>query len=92
MKNAMIMINDDYARIATEFGIFETLRLHEGLYVRIDDGHNYPQLCVGASRKGNTLTFHSPAQLARDCNATLYKTAAGFERAAERIVEINNAW
>lgn len=87
MENALIIINDDYARIATPAGVIETLRLHEGRYVRIDDGHHYPQLCAGARRRGPTLDYHSPAQLARDCGARLYKTQRGFDRAVARIVE-----
>lgn len=86
-RNALMIVNNDFARIATPAGIIDTMRLHEGRYVRIDDGRQYPQLCEGAGRMGATLTFESPEQLARDCGATLYKTQRGFDRAAARIVE-----
>jgi hypothetical protein len=84
--NTLIII-DGYARIATETGLIETVRLHEGRGVRIDDRASYPQLCKGASRRGDTLTYYSPEQLARDCRAKLYKTQRGFDAAAARIVE-----
>jgi len=64
---------------------FETCGLREGFYVRIDDGRQYPQLCVGAQRRGNTLEYHTDEQLARDCRAKLYKTREGYEAAKSRI-------
>lgn len=82
--NALIII-DGYARIATTNGLIETVRLHEGRCVRIDDRAQYPQLCKGAARRGDALTYYSPEQLARDCHAKLYKTGRGFEAAAARI-------
>ena len=84
--NALMIVSDDFARLATPGGIFDTLRLHEGFYVKIDDGRQYPQLCAGGGFMGPTLTYESPEQLARDCDATLYKTEAGFQRAAARIM------
>lgn len=86
-RNAMMIVNNDFARIATSSGIIDTLRLHKGRYVKIDDGNRYPQLCEGAGRIGATLTFETAEQLAKDCNATLYKTERGFQRAAARIIE-----
>jgi hypothetical protein len=68
----------------------ETLRLHPGRYVRIDDGSQYPQLCYGATRRGGTIEAdmneaNIAASLARDCSARLYKTRDGYERARKRF-------
>lgn len=70
----------------------ETLRIHPGRYVKIDDGHRYPQLCYGASRRGFTIEADAresyiAASLARDCGAKLYKTRAGYDRALARLVK-----
>lgn len=82
-----LYIENGFAEIVTNYGDrITTTRLSDGAYVRIDDGRSYPQLCVGASRRGNTISYESPAQMARDCQARLYKTRAGFERAAGRLL------
>jgi hypothetical protein len=63
-----------------------TTKAHPDRYIRIDDGRQYPQLCANGSRHGNTLTW-SPDEatiayhFARDCDARLYKTRAGYDRA-----------
>jgi hypothetical protein len=86
MTNA-IFFQDGYAVIATPQGIVETTRLHEDRYVRIAEtnGNDYPQLCEGAKRLGNTLIYRTDKRLARDCGAKIYKTRKGFDRAAARI-------
>jgi hypothetical protein len=84
--NAMIVENG-YAEIATPNRRFWTTRLGKDCYVRIDDGKQYSQLCVGAARTGNTLTYRTDAQLARDCKARLYKTRKGFEAAAAKLAQ-----
>lgn len=72
-------------------GSFEiiTCRLHEGRYIRVDDGPRgtYPQLCRGARRNGNTLEYQSPEQLAKDCGARLYATEAQYDEAKQRLRE-----
>lgn len=70
---------------------FETCRLHDGKHVRIDNGTSYPQLCAGASLWGSTLIYGaSPSrtadeQLARDCDARLYRTRQGYDAARARL-------
>lgn len=84
-RNAMI-IESGYATIALPGGRqIETCVLHTDRYVRIDDGREYPQLCKGAARTGNTLIYYSDEQLARDCHAKLYKTREGFEAAVAKL-------
>ena len=86
-------IADGYATLVLPAGKrLTTCRLHVDRYVKIDDGRNYPQLCANGSRHGNTLIYHSDEHLARDCNAKLYKTKAGFEREAERLLNIDPEW
>lgn len=76
-----------YAEIACPVrGRLVTTRLREGGYVRIDDGQNFPQLCVGLARVGNAVTYHSPEQLARDLGARLYWARPQFDRVAETIM------
>ena len=89
-KPNLMFIDGGYAEIVRviedEFvNEFSTCRLQEGRYVKIDDGKQYPQLCVGAERYGNTLEYHTDAQLARDCKAKLYKTRAGFDAAKSKV-------
>lgn len=82
-----LFIENGFAEIVTVYGErLTTTSLTEGRYVRIDDGRSYPQLCVGASRRGNTISYEGPDQMARECEARLYKTRAGFERAASRLI------
>jgi hypothetical protein len=68
-----------------------TTAAHAGRYIKIDDGRQYPQLCAGGSRMGNTLSWARewndiPAQFARDCDATLYKTEAGYLKARAKLL------
>jgi hypothetical protein len=85
MTNIMI-IESGYATIAFPGGRqITTTRLNEDRYVRIDDGNQYPQLCVGAARTGNTLIYHDPDRLAQACRAKLYKTRSGFDAAFARL-------
>lgn len=87
-RNALYIDDAGYAEIATPGGWrITTTRLSEGRYVRIDDGRQYPQLCVGAARLGSTISYETPEQLASDCHAKLYKTRAGFDRAAARLAD-----
>jgi hypothetical protein len=63
-----------------------TTRAQPRAYIRIDDGRNYPQLCEGRSRRGATLQWSRDAEtmayhFARDCDATLCKTRADYDRA-----------
>jgi hypothetical protein len=63
-----------------------TTAAHADRYIRIDDGRQYPQLCAGGNRMGNTLIWARewddiPAQFARDCDARLYKTRKGYDKA-----------
>ena len=83
-RNA-IFFEQGYALIATPHGVIETTRLQQGQYVRIDDGRQYPQLCVGASRMGPTIEYQTDEALAYACRARLYRTRPGFNAAAERI-------
>lgn len=81
-----VYIEGGFAELAFPGGArVTTTRLSVGHYVRIDDGRQYPQLCVGGERRGNTVDYQSPDQLARDLGARLYRTRAGFERAAARL-------
>jgi hypothetical protein len=82
----IIIIESGYATIVVPGGRqIVTTRLHTDRYVKIDDGRQYPQLCKGAARTGNTLTYHNDDQLARDCNARLFKTRKGFDVAAAKL-------
>jgi hypothetical protein len=85
MTKAAIIIESGYATIAVGGNIFTTTRLNPGQYVRIDDGNQYPQLCVGASTRGPTIEYVNPDSLAYACRATLYKTRKGFNAATKRI-------
>lgn len=88
-----MIVEHGVAEIAFECGgRLTTCILREDRYVRIDDGRHYPQLCAGAALLGNTLIYHSDEQLARDCGARLYRTRAGFERAAERLSKRQPEW
>lgn len=88
----LLFVKDGYAYLVTvdiESGYASpeivTCRLHEGRYIRIDDSKQYPQLCVGGSRRGNTLSYVSDEQLARDCKARLFKTAERYEAAKSKL-------
>lgn len=95
-QNVMAITPDGFAVIVLRNGArIETTRLHEGQYVRIDDsgpGRNaqYPQLCLGAARMGQTLYYHSPEQLARDCSAVLLPSMAALEDMARLGVDHRN--
>lgn len=87
-KPNLMFIDGGYAHLVTvdrEYGVVSkeivTCALHPGRYVRIDDGKQYPQLCVGGDRLGNTLSYDSNEQLARDCDARLFKTRQRYEAA-----------
>jgi hypothetical protein len=86
-KQTILFYDGDRAYIAYPGGSqIQTLRLHPGRYVRIDDGRQYPQLSYGAGRRGPTIEAdtredHIAVSLARDCEAKLYKTRAGYDRA-----------
>jgi hypothetical protein len=86
-KPHMMLIESGYAHIAIvdmdcgDVQEIVTVRLHEGRYVKIDDGRHYPQLCAGAARMGATLQYSTDDQLARDCKAKLYKTRERYEAA-----------
>ncbi len=84
MTKAAIIIESGYATIAANGSVFTTTRLNPGQYVRIDDGNQYPQLCVGATTRGSTIEYVNPESLAYACRATLYKTRRGFEAAVSR--------
>lgn len=94
MTKNLMFIEDEYARYARitvvdedagAMGEITTTHLIPGRYVRIDDGRQYPQLCEGAARTGNTLEYGSNEQLAKDCTAKLYKTREGYEKAKARL-------
>lgn len=88
----IMIIEHGVAEIAFELGSrLVTCILREDRYVRVDT-INYPQLCAGAAFTGNTLIYYSDEQLARDCGARLYRTRAGFERAAERLRNRQPEW
>jgi hypothetical protein len=91
--NAIYFTDSGHAVIALPDGeVLTTCALHADRYVRIDDGNQYPQLCVGGQRTGATIVYSGrhPSStdgrlaLARDCNARMYKTRAGFDRAARQ--------
>jgi hypothetical protein len=76
-----LMIVDDFM----DSEITTTLA-HCGRYIRIDDRKNFPQLCAGGSFSGNTLSWAGrtedmAAHFARDCDARLYKTRKGYDKA-----------
>jgi hypothetical protein len=63
-----------------------TTLAHPGRYIRVVVGHRDPQLCAGGSFSGNTLSWAGrcedmAAQFARDCDARLYKTRKGYDKA-----------
>jgi len=60
-----------------------TTSARPGTYIRIDDGRQYPQLCVGGGVRGNTLVWADDTgrEFARDCRARFYTTRAGYDRA-----------
>jgi hypothetical protein len=65
-----------------------TTRAQCDRYIKIDDGRQYPQLCAGGKRMGNTLIWARewadiPKQFARDTNASLFKTLAGYAKARD---------
>jgi hypothetical protein len=67
-----------------------TTRAHADRYIHIDDGRQYPQLCAGGSRMGPTITWAEKPEdmahhFARDCDARLYKTREGYEKARYRV-------
>jgi len=79
---AHLTLNDDYS----DYEEIVTCDAHCDRYIRIYDGRQYPQLCAGGSRTGNTLIWakewgNIPEQFARDCDAKLYKTHAGYVKA-----------
>lgn len=85
-----------YLTVVDDYESYEvtTLRASIGSYIRSDDRNTYPQLCVGGRWRGNTLTWaDEPADFARhfasDCNARLFKTRAGYEK-ARRAALANN--
>ncbi len=91
-KPNLMLIENGYARLVTvdrENGFsgaeIETCRLHEYHYVRIDDGKQFPQLCVGGETTGNTLIYRSDEGLASACHAKLYKTREGYEKAKAKL-------
>ena len=83
--NALIVENG-YALIATPgMPAIETTLLKEDRYVRINDGKQFPQLCEGANRLGNTIIYRDDKQLAHACKARLYKSRTAFDRAAAKL-------
>lgn len=86
-KAALHIDGFGYAEIAHPCrGRIITTRLSEGRHVRIDDGRLFPQVCVGLEAVGNTVSYQSPEQLARELGARLYRDRTAFERAAARIL------
>jgi hypothetical protein len=63
--------------------------LHYNRYVRVNDGHEYPQLCKGGQLEGGTLIYYGDEQLARDCRARLFKTRVGFDRAVAKYQTVD---
>lgn len=86
-SNLLFVGADGYAHLTLidaecgEHSEIVTCRLHDGKSVKIDDGKEYPQLCSGGARMGSTLSYAGPEQLARDCDARLFKTREGYDRA-----------
>ena len=60
--------------------------LQDGHYVRVDTGtREFKQLCRHASFQGSTVVYQGSAkQLARECDARLLKTEAGYKAAVAR--------
>ena len=79
-----------YRRAPGLVEMVETTVAHPGRYIRVDDGHNYPQLCEGGGRYGVTLSWRrdeteTAEGFARDCGARLYMTRYAFDRALEAM-------
>jgi hypothetical protein len=85
----LLLVEDGYAYLTlidAESGDVQelsTCALHNDRYIRIDDGRHYPQLCRHGARRGNTLSYFGPEQLARDCDARLFKTRVRYEAARD---------
>ena len=83
----LTIVDNDYG-FERRLPELETMCAHPGHYVRIDD-FGQPQLCAGGQTRGNTLIWANDgefsAQLARDCDARLFKTRAGYDRAVAKI-------
>jgi hypothetical protein len=80
-----------YLTLAEDGAEVVTTRANADRYIKIDDGKQYRQLCAGGSTYGNTLTWAPKPEdiakhFARDCNARLYKTFAGYEKARARLL------
>ena len=96
-RQNLAYFDDQYGHLAIVKDDFiideiETTRAHKGRYIRIDDSRNYPQLCAGGTRSGHTLEWANDETrfaetFARDCNARLFKTPEGYERAKRRVTE-----
>jgi hypothetical protein len=76
---------------------FKTLSLRQGEYVKVDDRalgsrSRCPQVCYGGSVTGQTITYHSPEQLARALRARLFKTQAGYENALTNLTFQSDVW
>jgi hypothetical protein len=76
--------NYGYLTVVSDYDVQEivTTRVNPDRYIRIGDGTQ--QLCAGGSRTGPTLTWACrdiAHHFARDCDARLYKTRAGYDRA-----------
>jgi len=86
MRNA-VFVENGYAEIALSNKRITTHKLRPNRYIWIDKGpgRDVPQLCVGARSTGATLVYSSDEQLAKDCDADLYKTREEFEAACARF-------
>ena len=85
MKNVML-VESGHASIATGHSRIVTMPLTRGRPVKVY-GHNndFPTLCHGASFAGAKLVYSTDAQLARDCEAKLYKTREAFDEAVAAL-------
>jgi len=89
-----------YLTLAESGAEISTMSAQCDRYIRIDDRRQYPQLCAGGSRRGNTLIWSKEPEtlaqhFARDCDARLYKTRRGYDKARRGIAAeyaAFNAW
>lgn len=69
-----------------------THKAHPDRYIRVNGTVADWQLCAGGLSRGNTLSWAPKAEemaewFARDCNARLYKTRTGYDRARARAAQ-----
>lgn len=85
-SDKIMIVEHGIAEIANQKGRLRTCVLRKDRYVRVDDANDYPILF----KDGKALVYQNNKQLAHDCNARLYRTRVGFERAADHMRRADN--